>query len=80
MATVHETMIQPIGPKYRDSQIEPWSYYRDPIDQAAGRAAGKAQAVEQSVEQSTRQLSQDAPSQAPQPAEQQTQSARPVMG
>ncbi|MBT2745713.1 MULTISPECIES: hypothetical protein [unclassified Lysobacter] len=42
MATVHQTMIQSVGPKYRDSHIESWSYYRHPIDQAEGRAAGNS--------------------------------------
>lgn len=39
---VYESMVQPRGAAYRESQIKPHSHYRDPIDQSPGRLAGNS--------------------------------------
>lgn len=39
---IYTSMVQPIGPRYRDSQIVSHSHYRDPIDNSPGRAAGNS--------------------------------------
>jgi hypothetical protein len=37
---IHESLIQPRGQAYRDSQVVAHSHYRDPIDRSSGRLAG----------------------------------------
>ena len=39
---IYESMIQSRGAAYRESQIKPFSHYRDPIDHSPGRAAGNS--------------------------------------
>jgi len=39
---IYESMIQSRGAAYRESQIKPYSHYRDPIDCSPGRAAGNS--------------------------------------
>jgi len=39
---IYESMIQPRGAAYRDSQIKSYSHYREPIDHSNGRLAGNS--------------------------------------
>lgn len=39
---IYESMIQPKGAAYRDSQIKSYSHYREPIDHGNGRLAGNS--------------------------------------